>query len=172
MQEVILIISERNNDDRAVSVSRQARARSAQKPFCQTTLTTVSNDDELVVTRQFDEYGARVAGNDQGSGVNTLLGCDCLSTGQNFLSIGMCYSIITQCGICCIEGDSSITRQRICADNLQFQTSMFRVICSPPHSLIARIGSINADKHGLLLGTHCALLPWAIATVPLHERLL
>lgn len=50
--------------------------RSARPP-----LPPVADNDEVVVAGQFHEHGGRVAGDDEGGGLNALLVGDCLGLG-------------------------------------------------------------------------------------------
>ena len=61
VHQIAVIVSVRHHYDRAVCIRRQTGAGRAQQTFRQTAFAAIADDDEIVVTRQFHEYGSRIA---------------------------------------------------------------------------------------------------------------
>ena len=151
VHQVAFVVGVRHHDDRAVRVCRQAGAGGAEQSFGQTTLAAVANDDEVVVARQFDEHGCGISGDDQRRCLDTLLVGDGLGLRQNLLRIVVRGIVIAHGRIRGIERHCRIAWQRICADDLQGQSRMLRVICCPPCRLVAGVGSIDTYEDCLVI---------------------
>ena len=151
VHQVAVIIGVRHHYNRAVGVCRQRRGRGAQQTLGQTALATVADDDQIVVTRQFDEHRCRISGNNQRGRFDALLVCDGLGLGQNLLSIGMCGVIVPHRRVSGIERNGGIARQGICADNLQRQPRVLCIIRGPPCCLVTGMRPVHADENGLVV---------------------
>ena len=151
VHQIAVIVSVRHHYDRAVCIRRQTGAGRAQQTFRQTAFAAIADDDEIVVTRQFHEYGSRIARNNKRGSLNTLLVGDGLGLRKNLLRVAMGRIVIPHGGVCRVEGDSGIARQRVCAYDLQRQSRMLRIVRSPPSGLIAGVGSINTNEDCLVV---------------------
>ena len=78
MHEVAIVVGVGHHDDRAVRICRKAGGCGAEQAFGKAALAAVADNDEVVVAGQFHEHGGRVAGDDEGGGLNALLVGDCL----------------------------------------------------------------------------------------------
>ena len=103
VHRVAFIIGIRHHHDRAVRVRRQAGAGGAQQPLGQTALAAVADDDQVVVARQFHEYGGRVSGDDQCGGLDALFVGDGFGLGQDLLGIAMRRVVIPHGGVRGVE---------------------------------------------------------------------